>query len=98
MKWSRPGTPFAQARHQDAQGQLDEELHLLDVVGITGDQGGGPEPIHSRAENSCTRAKTARRTSRPRPIEARDENHTATMARMPTTTASASIRPPVRQM
>ena len=59
---------------------------------------GVPKRFISVAENCWTRSKTALRTSRPKPIDALDANQTATIARMPTTTARASMTAPIRQM
>ena len=59
---------------------------------------GVPKRVISRAEKCCTRSKTAPRTSRPTPIDARDAKYTLTMARTPRTSVTASMTVPIRQM
>ena len=59
---------------------------------------GVPKRVISRAEKCWTRSKTAPRTSRPTPIDARDAKYTLMIARTPRTSVTASITAPVRQM
>ena len=59
---------------------------------------GVPKRSISRAENACTRAKTAPRMSAPAPIATRDDQYTATIATTPTSTVITSITPPSLRM
>ena len=56
---------------------------------------GVPSRFISRAEKLCTRSKTAARISRPAPIEAIEDQYTATIATIPRTRVMPSmIAPP----